>query len=66
MNFVFGLIAIIGLITIFGIQSNNYFAILVSLICTLLSVLFSILNGFLIKNHSSFKISFYEMIIGCL
>ncbi len=60
----FGLIAIIGLITIFGIESNNYFAILVSLICTLLSVLFSLLNGFLIKKHSSFKISFYEIIFG--
>ena len=60
----FGFIAIIGLITIFGIQSNNYFAILVSLICTLLSVLFSLLNGFLIKEHSSFKISFYEIIFG--
>ena len=62
----FGLIAITGLITIFGIESNNYFAILISLICTLLSVLFSLLNGFLIKKHSSFKISFYEIIFGLI
>ncbi len=60
----FGLIAIIGLITIFGIQSNSYFAIFISLICTLLSVLFSLLNGYLIKKHSSFKISLYEIIFG--
>ena len=61
---IFGLIAVLGLVIIFGIQSENYFAILVSLICTLLSVLFSLLNGYLIKNHSSSQISFYEIIFG--
>lgn len=61
---IFGLIAIVGLVLIFGIESENYFAIFVSLICTLLSVLFSLLNGYLIKNHSSFQISFYEIIFG--
>ena len=60
----FGLVAIIGLSVIFGIQSENYFAIFISLICTLLSVLFSLLNGYLIKKHSSFQISFYEIIFG--
>ena len=63
---VFGLIAVVGLVLIFGIQYENYFAILISLICTLLSVLFSILNGYLIKNHSSFQISFYEILFGLL
>ena len=62
----FGFFAIIGLLLIFGIQSENYFAILVSLVCTLLSVLFSLLNGHLIKKHSSFQISFYEIIFGLL
>ncbi|MFL2590931.1 MAG: DMT family transporter [Flavobacteriaceae bacterium] len=61
---IFGLIAMVGLVLIFGIESENYFAIFVSLICTLLSVLFSLLNGYLIKNHSSFQISFYEIIFG--
>ena len=61
---IFGLIAVVGLVLIFGIESENYFAIFVSLICTLLSVLFSLLNGYLIKNHSSFQISFYEIIFG--
>ena len=60
----FGLVAILGLSLIFGIQSDNYFAIFISLICTLLSVLFSLLNGFLIRKHSSFQISFYEIIFG--
>ena len=60
----FGLVAIVGLLLIFGIQSENYFAIFVSLICTLLSVLFSLLNGYLIKKHSSFQISFYEILFG--
>ena len=60
----FGLVAIVGLLIIFGIQSENHFAIFVSLICTLLSVLFSLLNGYLIKEHSSFQISFYEIIFG--
>ncbi len=63
---VFGLIAVVGLVLIFGIQYKNYFAILISLICTLLSVLFSILNGYLIKNHSSFQISFYEILFGLI
>ena len=63
---VFGLIAVVGLVLIFGIQYENYFAILISLICTLLSVLFSILNGSLIKNHSSFQISFYEILFGLI
>ena len=63
---VFGLIAVVGLVLIFGIQHENYFAILISLICTLLSVLFSILNGYLIKNHSSFQISFYEILFGLI
>ncbi len=62
----FGLIAIVGLLLIFGIQSENYFAIFISLICTLLSVLFSLLNGHLTKKHSSFKISFYEIFFGLL
>ena len=63
---VFGLIAVVGLVLIFGIQHENYFAILISLICTLLSVLFSILNGYLIKNNSSFQISFYEILFGLI
>ena len=63
---VFGLIAVVGLVLIFGIQYENYFAIIISLICTLLSVLFSILNGYLIKNHSSFQISFYEILFGLI
>ena len=63
---VFGLIAVVGLVLIFGIQYENYFAILISLICTLLSVLFSILNGYLIKNHSSLQISFYEILFGLI
>ena len=61
---IFGLIAVVGLFLIFGIESENYFAIFVSLICTLFSVLFSLLNGYLIKNHSSYQISFYEIIFG--
>ena len=40
---IFGLIAVVGLFLIFGIESENYFAIFVSLICTLFSVLFSLL-----------------------
>ena len=63
---IFGLVALIGLLLIFGIQSENYFAILISLVCTLLSVLFSLLNGYLTKKHSSFQISFYEIIFGLL
>ena len=63
---VFGLIAVVGLVLIFGIQYENYFAILISLICTLLSVLFSILNGYLTKNYSSFQISFYEILFGLI
>ena len=62
----FGLVAILGLLLIFGTQSENYVAIALSLICTLLSVLFSLLNGHLVQKYSSIQISFYELIFGLL
>ena len=62
----FGLVAILGLLLIFGTQSENYLAIVLSLICTLLSVLFSLLNGHLVQKYSSIQISFYEIIFGLL
>jgi len=62
----FGLVAVLGLLLIFGTQSENYLAIALSLICTLLSVLFSLLNGHLVQKYSSIQISFYELIFGLL
>jgi len=62
----FGLVAILGLLLIFGSQFENYVAIALSLICTLLSVLFSLLNGHLVQKYSSIQISFYELIFGLL
>ena len=62
----FGLVAVLGLLLIFGTQSENYLAITLSLICTLLSVLFSLLNGHLVQKYSSIQISFYELIFGLL
>ena len=59
----FGFVAVLGLLLIFGTQSENYLAITLSLICTLLSVLFSLLNGHLVQKYSSIQISFMNLFL---
>lgn len=62
----FGLFVIFGLFLIFGVQKDNLEGIVVALICTLLSVLFSILNGKLIQHYPANNISFYQLLTGAI
>lgn len=62
----FGLFVILGLYLIFGVQQENLMGIIAALACTLLSVLFSLLNGKLIKAYPANNISFYQLLTGAL
>ena len=62
----FGLFVIFGLYLIFGVQKENLEGIVVALICTLLSVLFSLLNGKLIQYYPANNISFYQLLTGAI
>lgn len=62
----FGLFVILGLYLIFGVQKENLLGIVTALLCTLLSVLFSLLNGKLIQYYPANTISFYQLSSGGL
>ncbi len=62
----FGLFVILGLVLIFGVQQENIWGIVAALSCTLLSVLFSLLNGKLIEKYPANTISFYQLLVGAL
>ena len=62
----FGLFVIFGLYLIFGVQKENLLGIVTSLLCALLSVLFSLLNGKLIQHYPANSISFYQLLTGGL
>ena len=62
----FGLFVIFGLYLIFGVQKDNMLGIVTALLCTLLSVLFSLLNGKLIQHYPANSISFYQLLTGGL
>lgn len=65
-EFFFGGVVIVGLYLIFGVQNEHIFAIIVALVSTLLSVLFSLLNGKLITKYPAKTISFYQLLSGAL
>ena len=60
----FGAFVIVGLYLIFGVQKENLLGIIAALVCTLLSVIFSLLNGKLIHRYSAPTISFYRLLSG--
>lgn len=62
----FGGIVIIGLYLIFGVQNQHAYAIFIALLSTLLSVLFSLLNGKLIQQYPANSISFYQLLSGSI
>lgn len=62
----FGLFVILGLYLIFGVQKENLWGIIAALSCTLLSVLFSLLNGKLIQKYPANNISFYQLFVGAI
>ena len=62
----FGILVVIGLYTIFSVETQYVFGILLALISAFLSALFSVLNGRLAKQYDSTNISFYELLGGTL
>lgn len=62
----FGCLVILGLGLIFNAESDQYLGILFALLCTLLSVLFTLLNGKLIDHYPARTISFYQLIFGAI
>ncbi len=62
----FGIMVIIGLYTIFKVETQYTLGILLSLLAALLSALFSILNGKLVQKHKASVISLYEIGFGVL
>lgn len=63
---VFGLITVLGLYIIFNVDSTLINGILLGLLSSFLGVVFTMINGQLIKVERSSVIGFYEMGIGAL
>ena len=63
---VFGVVVIFGLLLIYGVQREQLFGIAIALLATLLSVLFSLLNGRLIQYYPAKNIAFYQLMTGAV
>ncbi len=63
---VFGVIVIIGVYLITQSEIRYIYGILLGILSALLSTLFAVINGQLIKQHDATVISFYEFISGVL
>lgn len=61
-----GFLVIIGLYIIFNFESQYTLGIIYALISSLLSALFSVLNGLYVKKHDANVISFYQLLFGVL
>ncbi|MEM6515444.1 MAG: DMT family transporter [Bacteroidota bacterium] len=62
----FGLIVIIGVVLITESELKYLYGIILGIISALLSTLFAVINGQLIKTHNATIISFYEFISGVI
>lgn len=62
----FGLLVVLGLYTMFRVESGYGLGIVLALLAALLSALFSILNGKLIQQYKASVISLYEIGFGVL
>lgn len=62
----FGIMAFIGVLIIFGFESNYYWGIIVGVLSALLAALFSIFNSRLTFKFESTVISFYELTAACI
>jgi len=63
---VFGLIVMLGLYIMFSVETGYLNGILLALVSSLLSAIFSLINGKLTKEHRPSVISFYELGSGVL
>ena len=64
LELIFGLIVISGLYIIFNVESQYTLGIIYALIASLLSALFTVLNGLFIKKHEADVITFYQLLFG--
>lgn len=62
----FGLIVIVGLYLIFQVETDYLYGIVLALISAFLSVIFTLINGKLVKSQKPSVISFYELGCGVL
>ncbi len=63
---IFGLLAVLGVVIIFNLDSQYTTGILLALCSSFLAALFAILNGKLVATHPAGIISFYELGFGTL
>lgn len=64
IEIVLGLLVVLGLYIIFSFESQYYLGILYALVATLLSAIFSVLNGLFVKKNDAEVISFYQLLFG--
>ncbi len=62
----FGVFVVFGLGLIFKAEQDSSVGIYVALISTLLSVLFTLLNGKLIEHYQASSITFYQLLMGSI
>lgn len=62
----FGVLAIVGVVIIFNLETQYTTGILLALLSAVLGALFAILNAKLVKNYPAGVISFYELGFGTL
>lgn len=60
-EFLLGALVIVGLYFIFQFETENKLGILIGLVSALFASLFTVINGKLIKQYDSSRISFYEL-----
>ncbi|SIS90470.1 EamA-like transporter family protein [Zobellia uliginosa] len=61
---VFGIVVMLGLYMIFKVDTQYLYGILIALVSSFLSALFSMINGKLIQKEKPSVISFYELLSG--
>ncbi len=66
LEIVLGLIVIIGLSIIFRFEGDYFWGIITALLSAFLSALFSVINGVLVKGNTPYRITFLEMVGGCI
>lgn len=66
IEFIFGIIVISGLYIIFNVENDYTLGIIYALIASLLSALFTVINGLFVKQNEASIISFYQLLFGVL
>ncbi|MCF6213415.1 MAG: DMT family transporter [Flavobacteriaceae bacterium] len=62
----FALIAMLGLLIIYNVQTTFTTGLVFGLIAAFLAALFAVFNSQLVKKHSAYNITFYELLAGFL